>query len=192
MMKILFGTHNAHKAKEVAAMLGPEYQLVTAAELGLADVDETGTTLAANAVLKATQYAKASGLPTFADDTGLEVTALGGAPGVYSARYAGEHGNAAANMDKLLAELEGAADRTARFRTVIAYVDHKGDTHTVEGELQGHIMTSKEGIHGFGYDPIFCPAGHSQSLATFSATEKNAISHRGHALRAFVALMKTL
>ena len=154
----------------------------------LDDVEETGETFAANATLKAEAYARATGLPTMADDSGLEVDALGGAPGVHSARYAGVHGDDAANVAKLLAELAGvpAEKRTARFRCCIAVADDRGVLTTLEGACEGTIGEEPVGRNGFGYDPVFIPtAGDDRTMAQRSAEEKDAISHRGAALRTF-------
>lgn len=185
-MKILFGSRNPHKLAEVRALLGTAVAVVGAAEIALPDVPETGSTLEANAQLKAETYANAAGIPCFADDTGLLVDALGGAPGVYSARYAGPNATAGENVAKLLAELAPHQNRAARFRTAIAYAEpNKGTLFCVLGELEGAIITQPRGQNGFGYDPIFVPKNDTRTLAELSAAEKNAISHRGRALRAF-------
>lgn len=146
------------------------------------DIPETGKTLEANARIKAEFVRKNYGFDVFADDTGLEVEALEGAPGVYSARYAGEPSNSEANMDLLLENLKGKSNRKARFRTVISLF--LGDAyHEFEGIVQGEILEEVQGEKGFGYDPIFKPEGHSRSFAQFSMSEKNEISHRGRAFR---------
>lgn len=182
---LFFGTGNAKKLKEIREILGDRYTLMSFNDLPAPmDVEETEDTLEGNAILKARAYHAATGLPCFADDTGLEVTALGGRPGVYSARYAGPEGDAARNMAKLLHELDGVTDRSARFRTVIAWYDGQ-DLHTFEGVLTGSIGTTPIGSNGFGYDPVFIPAGQDRTLAQMDADEKNAISHRGQALRKF-------
>lgn len=184
---LFFGTHNRNKAAEVQAMVASHFRLCMAADMpGVAEPEETGKTLEENALLKARAYHRATGLPTLADDTGLEVAALGGAPGVHSARYAGPQAGAEANMQRLLQALAGQAHRQARFRTVFVYIDSAGQAHQWEGILEGHILAAARGSQGFGYDPIFCPLGSTRSLAEHSPEEKNAISHRGIALRAFV------
>jgi XTP/dITP diphosphohydrolase len=153
------------------------------------EVDETEPTLQGNAQLKAIAFFEQTGIPCFADDTGLEVAALDGAPGVYSARYAGPANDAQANMAKLLAALADKADRSARFRTVIAWYDGQ-ELRFFEGELRGHIGFAARGDMGFGYDPIFIPEGDARTLAELSADEKNAISHRGLAVRKFAAYLR--
>lgn len=160
--------------------------------LGLADIDcreelpETSDTLEGNALQKA-RYVKANyGYDCFADDTGLEIDALEGRPGVYSARYAGPDCKAEDNMDKVLGELEGVGERNARFRTVIALIRGEED-HLFEGQVEGRILSERQGEKGFGYDPIFQPQGDSRSFAEFTMEEKNAISHRGRAVRKFIA-----
>jgi XTP/dITP diphosphohydrolase len=190
MIQVLFGTNNLHKLREIREMLQDQYQILSLADIGLdLDVAETETTLAGNALLKAKTYHAASGLACFADDTGLEVAALGGAPGVYSARYAGPACRAEDNMEKLLKELQGATDRTARFRTVVAYWD--GTTaHTFEGEVVGTIIEAKRGEGGFGYDPLFVPDGFSETFAELSSEAKHAISHRGRAMQKFVSFLQ--
>lgn len=181
--KIFFGTGNPKKLEEIKQIFGSDYTVLSFHDLEAPlEVEETEETLEGNARLKAEAFYEASGLPCFADDTGLEVNALDGAPGVYSARYAGPDGNAQNNMDKLLQALEGKTQRLAQFRTVIAWKD--GETmHFFEGVLKGSIAYSKSGNRGFGYDPIFIPEGSDRSLASYSPEEKNAISHRGRALQ---------
>jgi XTP/dITP diphosphohydrolase len=184
--QLLLGTFNANKAKEVQAALGTDWQVLTCKDFPLVDeVEETGTTLEANAQLKAEAYARATGLPCLADDTGLEVDALDGAPGVYSARYAGDQATAGMNTLKLLKDLIGKT-RRARFRTVMAWAVPGQVTQFFTGVLEGEITLSPRGEQGFGYDPVFQPVGDSRTLAEMELAEKNAISHRGRALRAFV------
>jgi XTP/dITP diphosphohydrolase len=183
--KIFFGTGNAKKLKEIKEILGERFTLLSFTDLpSPIEVEETEPNLEGNAILKAKAYHLATGLPCFADDTGLEVNALGGAPGVFSARYAGANGDAKANMEKLLAALEGHDDRSARFRTVIAWYDGEA-LELFEGVLNGHIIHEPVGENGFGYDPIFVPEGYDLSLAQMTAESKNSISHRGKALRKF-------
>ncbi len=186
MKKLVFATHNPHKTAEIKKLL-PAYEIVSLADIDFtAEIEETGNTLQENALLKARTIYRKTGFSCFADDTGLEVDALNGAPGVYSARYAGEGGDADANMKKLLQELAVEPDRSGRFRTVIAYIDTTGKEYTFEGTVEGTILTEKQGAEGFGYDPLFLPLGYVQSFAQMTADEKNRISHRGRAVRKFV------
>lgn len=182
MSRYLLCTGNPGKAEEMRALLPDTIELVTLAEAGLpADLPETGATLQDNALQKARFAHARTGLPCIADDTGLEVGALQGAPGVLSARYGGEAKDPAANMAKLLHELSGASDRSARFRTVIALVSHEGE-HTFEGEVRGTITEAPRGNRGFGYDPVFLPEMSDLTFAELDARQKNAISHRGMAV----------
>ena len=188
-MKIVFATNNAHKLSEVSAVLGNAFELVTLREVGITeDIPETGATLDENASIKARYVYERTGLNCFADDTGLEVEALGGAPGVHSARYATDGHDFAANNRKLLRELEGKANRKARFRTVISLIVD-GVERQVEGIVEGEITTSESGAEGFGYDPLFMPEGYDRTFAEMSAEEKNAISHRGRAVKNLEALL---
>lgn len=184
-------TNNAHKLEEIRRIAGDSLEVLSLADIGCHDdIPETGSTLEENALIKARWIKEKYGYDCFADDTGLEVDALGGAPGVYSARYAGESCDSSANMARLLRELEGveAAKRTARFRTVIALI-RKGETKLVEGRVDGVITTEAAGDSGFGYDPIFMPEGSGLTFAQMDADAKNAISHRG---RATAALLECL
>lgn len=188
-MKIVFATNNAHKLSEVSAVLGSEYELVTLREVGITeDIPETGATLDENASIKAHYVYERTGLNCFADDTGLEVEALGGAPGVHSARYATDSHDFEANNRKLLRELEGKSNRKARFRTVISLIVD-GVERQVEGIVEGKIATSEAGAEGFGYDPLFIPDDYDRTFAEMSAEEKNAISHRGRAVKNLEALL---
>ena len=189
-MKIVFATNNAHKLSEVRAVLGEGFELVTLKEVGITeDIPETGSTLDENASIKAHYVYERTGLDCFADDTGLEVEALNGAPGVRSARYATDGHDFAANNRKLLHELEGVENRKARFRTVISLI-RGGVEQRVEGIVNGTIATEESGCEGFGYDPLFIPEGKSVTFAEMSAEEKNAISHRGRAVEALVRIIK--
>ena len=189
MKRIVFATNNAHKLSEVKAVLGDGYELVTLKEVGITeDIPETGATLDENASIKARYVYERTGLDCFADDTGLEVEALNGAPGVRSARYATDGHDFAANNAKLLRELENKENRNARFRTVISLICN-GVEKQVEGIVEGEIATSMSGSEGFGYDPLFIPKGHSVTFAEMSAEEKNAISHRGRAVAALVKIL---
>lgn len=188
-MRLVFATGNRGKLAEAQEILGLDYELVTPADLGLDDdIEETGSTLAENSLIKARAIYDASGLDCFADDTGLEVDCLGGAPGVYTARYAGSHCNFDDNMEKLLAEMAKAGGpRTARFRCVVTLI-RGGEIRQFDGCLEGEIALQREGRHGFGYDPVFIPREYpGLTLAEISEHEKNAISHRGKALRAMAA-----
>ena len=188
-MKIVFATNNAHKLSEVSAVLGEGYELVTLREVGITeDIPETGATLDENASQKARYVWERTGLDCFADDTGLEVEALNGAPGVRSARYATDGHDFAANNRKLLRELEGKDNRRARFRTVISLIQG-GVERQVEGTVEGIIATEESGNEGFGYDPLFIPDGHTRTFADMSAEEKNAISHRARAVANLVKLL---
>ena len=189
MKRIVFATNNAHKLSEVKAVLGDGYELVTLREVGITeDIPETGATLDENASIKARYVYERTGLDCFADDTGLEVEALDGAPGVHSARYATDGHDFAANNTKLLRELEGKDNRRARFRTVISLILN-GIEEQVEGIVEGRIATSMTGSEGFGYDPLFIPDGYDISFAEMSAEQKNAISHRGRAVAALVKIL---
>lgn len=183
-MKILIASRNAHKIQEIReifALLGVEW--VSAADFPeLPDVEEDGATFEANAVKKATELARATGLWALADDSGLEVAALDNAPGVYSARYAGEPCNYANNNAKLLRELVGQANRAARFRCVAALSDPAGRAETVSGSCPGRIIDAPRGTQGFGYDPLFVPDGHDRTFAEMDGVQKNRLSHRGRAL----------
>ncbi|MEG1288715.1 MAG: RdgB/HAM1 family non-canonical purine NTP pyrophosphatase [Bacteroidales bacterium] len=187
-MEIIFATGNKHKVIEAAKALGNSFTLIMPNELGCnEEIPETGDTLEANAIQKCMYLWDKFGKTCFADDTGLEVDALGGAPGVYTARYAGPNKGNDANMNKLLAELkkgenEKPISRSARFRTVVALM-LDGKLHLFEGILTGTIACDKSGEEGFGYDPVFIPTNYTKTLAQISLDEKNAISHRGNAMR---------
>ena len=188
-MKIVFATHNAHKVSEVQAVLGSEYQWVTATEAGITEeIPETQPTIEGNALQKARYVYEHTGLNCFADDTGLEVEALNGAPGVYSARYAGEHVSYADNNVLLLKNLAGCENRKARFRTVIALIVD-GKEYLFEGRVEGTIATEPHGEGGFGYDPLFVPEGSQLTFAEMSSEAKNKISHRGRAVAKLVAFL---
>ncbi|MGM9704923.1 MAG: non-canonical purine NTP diphosphatase [Prevotella sp.] len=186
-MKIVFATNNKHKLDEIRHILGEDIEVLSLGDIDChEDIPETADTLEGNALIKARYVSDRYGVSCFADDTGLEVDALDGAPGVYSARYAGGEGHdSEANMTKLLAELEGEDNRKADFRTVIALViDHEGcrETHIFEGRVDGHISKERRGSEGFGYDPIFVPEGYDQSFAQLGNEIKNKISHRARAV----------
>lgn len=186
---LLFGTNNLHKLREIREIVGAVFEIKSLKDLGLdIDVEETEATLEGNALLKAKAFFERTGLPCFSDDTGLEVDALGGAPGVYTARYAGENCSPADNVRKMLREMKGIKDRRARFRTVIAFFDG-GKPRLFDGEVWGHIAHAVSGEGGFGYDPIFQPEGYEKTFAAFSPEEKNRISHRGIAVQRFAAFL---
>ena len=192
-MDIIFATNNSHKLQEIQALLGNSFQLTSLKDLNFnEDIPENETTLEGNALEKARFIFRKFKKSCFADDTGLEVTALKGEPGVYSARYAGslsdfgtEQKRSAANIQKLLAELKGSDDYSARFRTVIAYISPVGKEFLFEGIVNGNIIKDLRGEGGFGYDPVFVPQGYSQSFAEMPLSEKNKISHRARAFHAF-------
>ena len=185
-MKLVLASSNAGKLAELRDLLGDACQLRAQSEFGIDDADETGLSFVENAILKARHAARATGLPALGDDSGLCVDALGGAPGLYSARYAGTHGDAEANIDKLLAELAGieAPRRAARFVCVLALVRSPSDPQPViaEGVWEGRILDARRGKHGFGYDPVFFSPAHGCSAAELDAAMKNRDSHRGLAL----------
>ena len=193
---LVFATHNPNKVRELQEMLGDQYQIQSLTDIGChEEIVEDAPTLEGNAQIKARHVVKHYGLDCFADDTGLEVDALDGAPGVYSARYAGIHGDAEGNMTKLLSELERVdaltqEARAAQFRTVICLIQ-AGEEHLIEGQCKGFIEPVQSGAEGFGYDPIFKPEGHSCTFAEMAPEVKNAISHRGRAVRAMVAQLLT-
>ena len=183
-MKIVFATGNPGKLREASEILGKGYQLVTPAEVGIPeDIPEDGKTLQENSLQKANYIYERTGLNCFADDTGLEVDALGGAPGVETARYAGPQKIPAQNIAKLLKELQGKPSRKARFRTSVTLILN-GKRHFFDGIMEGSIAEEPHGGGGFGYDPVFIPEGYQVTAAELSEEEKNAISHRGKALRA--------
>ena len=178
--KIVFATNNAHKLEEVVAILGTNYEVLSLREIGCnADIPETADTFAGNALQKAKYVKEHYGYDCFADDSGLEVDALDGAPGVYSARYSG--GGSEANMDKLLYNLTGESNRDAQFRTVIALLIDE-DTQFFEGVVRGSIIEERRGEGGFGYDPIFVPEGYGLTFAELGGEVKNRISHRAKAV----------
>jgi len=190
MNKLVFATNNAHKLAEVRAILEPEFTIISLDDLNCKDdIPETADTLEGNALLKATYIHEKFGLDCFADDTGLEIEELGGEPGVYSARYAGEDNNSDNNMRKVLFLLENKTNRKASFRTVIALILGE-KTLYFSGEIKGDITLHPQGESGFGYDPIFVPEGYQLSFAQLSAGEKNKISHRALAVNKLINFLK--
>ncbi len=190
MKNLVFASNNAHKLSEVKAILEPEYKIISLDELKCYDeIPETATTLEGNAFIKARFVFEKFGLDCFADDTGLEVEALNGEPGVYSARYAGENNDAKKNMNKVLDLMGNSANRKACFRTVIALIQ-AGKTIFFEGKIEGNISLKPSGNSGFGYDPIFIPEGYNRSFAELSSAEKNLISHRALAVKKLAEHLK--
>ena len=192
-MRLVFASNNAHKLAEVRAIMPADIEVLSLHDIGFeSDIPETGTTLEENSAIKArvvADYISANGLAVdgiFADDTGLEIDALNGAPGVYTARWAGEP---AANRRKALAELAGQSNRAAQFRTVITFIDRENEMQ-VSGIVRGRIATEEYGDGGFGYDPLFIPEGYDKTFAELPAEIKNSISHRGRALAALVKALK--
>ena len=182
-MKLVFATNNKHKLEEVRAILGNRVEVLSLGDINCNDdIPETAETLQGNALIKARHIYNKYGVNCFADDTGLEVEALNGAPGVYSARYAGESNDSQANMNKLLQNLTGKNNRNAQFRTVIALIIN-GEEKLFDGIVKGTITEEKKGDSGFGYDPIFVPEGYSESFAQMDSDTKNSISHRYHATK---------
>lgn len=183
-MKLVFATNNKHKLEEMRAILGGKVELLSLTDIDCHDdIPETADTLEGNALIKARYIYDKYGCSCFADDTGLEVDALDGAPGVYSARYAGENNDSEANMRKLLHNLTGKSERSAQFRTVIALII-EGEEFLFDGIVRGRISEERMGSAGFGYDPIFIPDGYEESFAQMAAEQKNAISHRSRAAAA--------
>lgn len=183
MKKLLFATNNVHKLEEVRQILKDHYHVLSLAEAGFeGDIPETSPTIEGNAIQKARFIMQGLELDCFADDTGLEVVSLNGAPGVYSARYAGEGCSYDDNVTKMLSEMQGFTNRDARFKTVIALIIGNKEK-LFEGIVEGKIIHERRGTAGFGYDPIFVPKGYNQTFAEMSASLKNEISHRGRAVK---------
>lgn len=191
MNEIVLASRNPNKIEELRELLSlPDLRVLSTADFPeLEEVDEDALTLEGNALKKAHYVAMVTGLPSLADDTGLEVSALNGAPGVYSARYAGEQASYDDNVEKLLSEMEDIEQRKAQFRTVVAFVD-ADKQWMFEGVCRGHISRYRKGVKGFGYDPIFVPDGFEQSFAEMGSKQKNSISHRGLAMKEAVAFLQ--
>lgn len=188
-MKIVFATHNLHKFKEVQLMLPHHIQLLSLIDINCQeDIPETANTIEGNAMLKAEYVKLHYGIDCFADDTGLEVTSLNNAPGVFSARYAGERKDSVANMQKVLTNLKDKTDRSARFKTAIA-LTLNNHQNLFLGICEGEIIKEKRGAGGFGYDPIFLPSGKTKTFAEMSLTEKSEIGHRGKAMRQLISYL---
>jgi len=190
MNKLVFATNNFHKTQEVRELLMPEYEVLNLTDIGCdVDIPETGSTFEANAMLKSSYVTQHYQLDCFADDSGLEVEALGNEPGIFSARYSGERGDVV-NMNYLLKKMEGVANRNARFKTVISLAKN-GDNYFFEGVIEGVILTEPKGNQGFGYDPIFQPNGYNITFAEMEIGEKNKISHRAIAMQKLIEFLKT-
>ncbi len=191
-LKLVFATNNRHKLEEVSHKIGDHFELLTLNDIGCTeDIEETGATFEENAAIKSKYIYNKYELNCFGDDSGLVIDALNGEPGVYSARYAGEHGNHAANIQKVLTGLEGVENRKARFVTVISLM-WEGKEHIFEGVVEGTIRYETTGNGGFGYDPIFQPDGYNITFAEMSMQEKNKISHRARATEKLISFLKTI
>ena len=191
-MKLVFATHNQNKAKEIQSLLDERFEILTLSEINCNDeIPETAETLEGNSLLKAQFVSENFKVNCFADDTGLEIVALDGKPGVYSARYAGEEKSAEANMNRVLLELENSVNRTAQFRTVITLV-LENKTFTFEGIVKGEIIREKRGTDGFGYDPIFVPEGQNKTFAEMTMAEKNLQSHRARAFQKMIEFLTSI
>lgn len=191
-LRLVFATQNKHKCDEIQSLLGAAFELITLSEAGIThELEETQATLEGNALQKARAVFELTGKSCFADDTGLEVEALNGAPGVYSARYAGEQRSSADNIAKLLAELNGSENRNAQFRTVIAWTNGQ-EERLFEGIVKGKIAAAPSGTSGFGYDPVFLPESSSKTFAEMTMGEKNTVSHRARAFTAFTSWLSAM
>lgn len=191
-MKLVFASNNQNKVNEIKAMLPKSIELLSLKDIDCnEDIPETAKTIEGNAILKANYVTEKYNFPCFADDTGLEVEALNGEPGVYSARYAGESKNSDDNMNKLLENLKDKTNRNAQFKTVIA-LNFNNEQHLFEGIAKGKIISEKKGDKGFGYDPIFVPEGFTSTFAEMEMTEKAKLSHRGIATRKLIEFLNTI
>jgi len=191
-MDLIFATHNQNKSEEIDKLLGSSWNVQSLKDVGFhQEIPETGATLEENALQKVRYVWREFGITCFADDTGLEIDSLNGAPGVYSARYAGPEKDSVQNMEKVLKEMRDVSDRTARFRTVIALI-HEGREILFEGSVEGKILREKIGDHGFGYDPIFQPDEADGSFASMPLARKNQISHRGRAIKKLLDYLETI
>ena len=192
MRKIIFASNNKHKAEEIRAVLGGQFDIITLKEAGITiDIPEPHETLTENAREKSMVIHRLTGMDCFSEDTGLEVDALNGSPGVKSARYAGEQANADDNLQKLLFEMKGITNRAARFRTVISLI-LDGQEHVFEGNCEGSIAATASGTTGFGYDPVFVPAQHDKTFAELGIEVKSSISHRKKAIEKMTAFLDSL
>lgn len=192
MRNLVFATGNSHKLQEVQSLFKEGFALSCLKDVNITEeIPETADNLVDNALQKAWYVYNKCGIPCFADDTGLEVEALNGAPGVYSARYAGEQKDSKLNMLLLLKNMTGKENRNARFRTIIAYIDENAQEHIFEGEIRGKIIENMAGENGFGYDPIFVPEGYDKTFAQLSSETKNKISHRARAMEKFLSYINS-
>ena len=192
MKNLVFATGNSHKLQEVQGLFKEGFALSCLKDVNITEeIPETADNLVDNALQKAWYVYKKCGIPCFADDTGLEVEALNGAPGVYSARYAGEQKDSKLNMLLLLKNMTGKENRNARVRTIIAYIDENAQEHIFEGEIRGKIIENMAGENGFGYDPIFVPEGYDKTFAQLSSETKNKISHRARAMEKFLSYINS-
>jgi XTP/dITP diphosphohydrolase len=193
--RLIIATHNPHKREELQSILKNDLQnnveILTLDDINppIGDIEETGLTLEDNALIKAIAVHEKTGLPTIADDTGLEVAVLNGEPGVFSARYSGENASYQSNVKKLLAEMQDKTNRRAKFSTVIAFIDENNNRHLFRGEVEGEIALAPRGTNGFGYDPIFIPEVGDRTFAEMTSEEKNSVSHRSRALRKFAEFL---
>ncbi|MFC4817588.1 MULTISPECIES: non-canonical purine NTP diphosphatase [unclassified Flavobacterium] len=191
-MQLVFASNNKNKIKEIQQLVPSHIKVVSLEDIGcFVDIPETATTIEGNALLKANYVTEHFGYPCFADDSGLEIDALNGEPGVYSARYAGPQRSDEDNMNKVLSLLENETNRKANFKTVIA-LNINGEQHQFTGIINGTIMTEKKGNNGFGYDPIFTADGYSKTFAELTLEEKSAISHRGKAVKSLISYLESL
>lgn len=191
-MKIVFASNNKNKVQEIQNQVPESIQIVTLEEIGcFEDIEETGITLEENAIIKANYITEKYNLPCFADDTGLEIEALNGEPGVYSARYAGEEKNSEANMQKVLENLNGVSNRKAQFKTVIA-LNINNEQYLFTGTVEGEIRNEQKGTNGFGYDPIFEPEHLGKTFAEMTLEDKNKMSHRGRAVEKLIEFLTRL
>lgn len=192
-MKLLFASQNKHKIDEVSKIVPAAFQILGLGDFNFnEDIPETKLTIEGNALQKASYIKERFDLPCFADDTGLFIDALGGEPGVYSARWSTSDARYSTNIEKALGELKGQKNRKAYFKTVIAFVDENNESHFFEGRIDGRIIEQEQGNAGFGYDPIFIPEGKSETFAEMSSEEKNKISHRGLAMNRFINYLKSI
>ncbi len=192
MKKLILATNNRHKAVEIQIILGNQFEIITLKEAGIEiDIPEPHETLQENAFEKSSTIYRMTGIDCFAEDTGLLVDALNGAPGVYSARYAGEQKNDQDNIKKLLQDLEGETNRSAHFKTIVSLIID-GENHFFEGICKGNIAQQPTGINGFGYDPVFIPEGSNHSFAEISLQEKSSMSHRKKAIEKMAAFLRSL
>lgn len=187
---LCLATNNAHKVEELQSLLGDAFEIKTLKDIGCTeDIEETGTTFLENSLIKAGYVFRKYGMNVLADDSGLEVSALGGRPGVYSARYAGEPSDATANNRKLMKELEGVTGRSARFRTVITLILN-GETHTFDGEVTGKIKETFNGEEGFGYNPVFIPDGFEATFHEMTFEQRSRLNHRGRAMEKLLEFLE--